>query len=502
MHALLAMVFMPQERPWWWGALAGKTVMACYPLLTALTLLAAGRRFFSPLAGAVAAFVYLSIPWTAYIAGVGFNEGALAFYLLLSVYALLLWRRIRSDAADVDDIERKSAMGRVLLCGFLAGSAIACKYPAVLLVAFPLGAWVFLADVWQRRNDDRSPSIRLYRTNWVAAALFVVAAAIACGPWLAKNWVLTGNPTYPLLYGVFDGATRTPELHEQWSRAHAIGPYSLSDLQGHLQGVVWKSRWLSPILWPLAALAFVGEAGRKQAIAIALVIGWVLAVWWLATHRIERFWVPILPLASLLAGVGAAALVTKGRDALWQWTVAAVLVCGGVMCFLVAASPAIGDNRYFVSLEALRIDLPRKSDVPGRADEPGRLNPVIDYMNRYTPPGMTILMVGEARAFDVEVPVLYNTCFDPNVFEQLMEPDPTREGRLQKLRRHRIAYVYVNWSEIARYRSPGNYGYTDYVTPELIHEELVQRQGLLRPVDTGWNPAYGELYEVVGAIPR
>jgi hypothetical protein len=62
--------------------------------------------------------------------------------------------------------------------------------------------------------------------------------------------------------------------------------------------------------------------------------------------------------------------------------------------------------------------------------------------------------------------------------------------------------VYVNWNEIARYRGPGNYGYTDYVTPELIHDELVKKQGLLRPVETGWNPAYGELYEVVGAIPR
>jgi hypothetical protein len=169
---------------------------------------------------------------------------------------------------------------------------------------------------------------------------------------------------------------------------------------------------------------------------------------------------------------------------------------------LVAASPAIGDNRYFVSLEALRTDLPRKSEVPGRRDEPGRLNPVIDYINRNTPPGMAVLLVGEARAFDVEVPVLYNTCFDPNVFEQLMEPDPTREGRLEKLRRHRIAYVYVNWNEIARYRGPGNYGYTDYVTPDLIHDELVKKLGLLRPVETGWNPAYGELYEVVGAIPR
>ncbi len=502
MHALLAMVFMPQERPWWWGALAGKTVMACYPLLTALALIAAGRRFFSPQAGAVAAFVYLSIPWTAYVAGIGFNEGALAFYLLLSVYAVMLWRRGQCESADVASNDRKAATGRVLLCGFLAGSAIACKYPSLLLVAFPLGVWVLLVDVWQRSAGDKAPSIRLNRINWVAAALFILAMALACGPWFAKNWALTGNPTYPLLYGVFDGASRTPALNAQWSHAHAVPPYSLSDLTARLKDIAWQSRWLSPLVWPFAVLAFVGSAGRRQAIAIALMIGWVLATWWLATHRIERFWVPMLPLASLLAGVGAAIIVAKGRDALWPWTVAVVLVCGAITSFLVAASPAIGDNRYFVSLEALRTDLPHKSDIPGRPDKPGRLNPVIDYINRNTPPGMAVLMVGEARAFDLEVPMLYNTCFDPNVFERLMEPDPTREGRLAKFRQHKVAYVYVNWSEIERYRRPGNYGYTDYVTPELIDEELASRQGLLQRVETGWDPAYGELFEVVGTIPR
>jgi len=27
--------------------------------------------------------------------------------------------------------------------------------------------------------------------------------------WFGKNWALTGNPTYPLLYAAFDGKTGT-----------------------------------------------------------------------------------------------------------------------------------------------------------------------------------------------------------------------------------------------------------------------------------------------------
>ena len=65
MLSLLAMVIAGD---WWLGALAGKTVIAAFTPLTALALLAAGRRFFSPTAGVVAALVYISIPWVVSIA--------------------------------------------------------------------------------------------------------------------------------------------------------------------------------------------------------------------------------------------------------------------------------------------------------------------------------------------------------------------------------------------------------------------------------------------------
>ena len=42
-----------------------------------------------------------------------------------------------------------------------------------------------------------------------------------------------------------------------------------------------------------------------------------------------------------------------------------------------------------------------------------------------------------------------------------------------------VAYVAVDWNEIARYRSPGNYGFTDYIQPKLF-EELVST-GVLDP---------------------
>ena len=83
-----------------------------------------------------------------------------------------------------------------------------------------------------------------------------------------------------------------------------------------------------------------------------------------------------------------------------------------------------------------------------------------------------MLTVGDAAVFDLKPPVLYNTCFDDCVFEQLVKGKTAEEIRAELASRH-IAYVFVNWGEIARYRSPGNYGFTDFVQPEVF-DRLVE----------------------------
>jgi hypothetical protein len=106
------------------------------------------------------------------------------------------------------------------------------------------------------------------------------------------------------------------------------------------------------------------------------------------------------------------------------------------------------------------------------------------------------MLVGDAQVFNVAVPVLYNTCFDDCNFEQMLR-DRTTDDRREELRRQRISHVLVDWIELRRYRSPGNYGYSDYVTPELLQTEFVAT-GLLRPVPTELVPENGQIYEVVG----
>src|SRR6185369_1769476 len=53
--SLWAMALVGGKDGWWWGALAGKTVMACYSLIAAAGIVAFGRRLHSVAAGVIAA---------------------------------------------------------------------------------------------------------------------------------------------------------------------------------------------------------------------------------------------------------------------------------------------------------------------------------------------------------------------------------------------------------------------------------------------------------------
>ena len=93
--------------------------------------------------------------------------------------------------------------------------------------------------------------------------------------------------------------------------------------------------------------------------------------------------------------------------------------------------------------------------------------------------------------------MLYNTCFDDCQLELLLAKADTAQQRRDALSAVRVSHVYVQWSELDRYRSPGNYGYSPFVTRQLVRQELVERQQVLVPVPLGLDPERGELFAVV-----
>ena len=113
---------------------------------------------------------------------------------------------------------------------------------------------------------------------------------------------------------------------------------------------------------------------------------------------------------------------------------------------IVATSPFTGNASYLADLDALA----EASEVPG-----------LRALNAGLPPGSKVLLVGEAQIFDARFPVIYNTVFDRNIFEQWAAPGPDAFRR--ELAAHGVTHVYVNWNEVLRYRT--TYGFTPFVVP-------------------------------------
>ena len=462
MLSLLAMVI---SGDWWLGALAGKTVIAMFTPLTALALFLAGRRFLTATAGVVAALAYLSTPWIVSIASGGLVEGALACYMFLAVYALLIWSR--EAAVEGERNTNRGPVTFLILAGYLAGAAVASKYPAVLFVLLPLAVWVAIQGI---------PKVTRPRLAMKRATVFLLAAAVGCGLWFGKNWVLSGNPTYPLLYKVFDGKTWNAEKERQWNHVHRPHDFSAETLGKDIGRVLMTSEWLSPLIVPLAALAFFVRSRRLAWLLLAY-FGFVIATWWLFTHRIDRFWLPVLPIAALLAGAGAC----WNSDRWWRWMLKAILIVGLGANFLIAAAGQ--GNAWFVSLATLRHD-------------PGWIDPWHAYFNAHVPEGR-LLLVGDAAAFDLKPLALYSTCFDDCLFEQLVKGKTAAEVEAA-MAAQQITYVYVDWGEIDRYRSPGNYGFTDFVQP-AVFDRLVA-EGVLAPLPPIEGQS-GRAYRVRSPVP-
>src|SRR5207302_11270122 len=174
-------------------------------------------------------------------------------------------------------------------------------------------------------------------------------------------------------------------------------------------------------------------------------------------------------------GIGAAAI----RRTAWSMLLAAVLVVSILSNLAYISTILCGFNQWTGDYRDLRTRVPET------------VNPSLAGLNEVLPPESKVLLVGQGAVFFLDHPLVYNTVFNHETIETLARdrsPDQVR----QALRERGITHVYVDWPEIARYRSPGHYGFTPFVTPELF-AGLVKAGVLERPVPIG---SRAELYRV------
>lgn len=254
------------------GVPAAKLIHLGFLFWTLPLIVAIARKAFCPSGcndgaphptGPVAAAMYFVTPVVGVSAVSAFNDAALVFYVLATVWALLALRAEHSFFL-------------ALLAGVFAGMCYAVKMNGGIAIA-------------------AGGALLLVLGRWHAVPLFCVGVAIITSPWLLRNWADTGNPVAPFLNTWFPNpyfyVITEQKLGENLRTYGVPFPQRLWELAAgaRLHGMIGPMFLFAPVT--LLAL-------RRRGIGLL----WLLAIvfsagWWLNAGA--RFLLPALPFLAI-----------------------------------------------------------------------------------------------------------------------------------------------------------------------------------------------------------
>jgi hypothetical protein len=380
-----------------WGVgLAGERAAApihwSCGLLLVLGLVTAGRRWLGGATGWLAAAILLTVPSIVLLAGWPYVDLALLLYTTLAFLSLACF------------FEGGPQSRRWLtLSGAFAGLALSTKYTALALL--PALALVLL--VVQRFNSDSR--IRNLQSAICNLLLLCGAALLVWSPWLIKDFLLTGNPTYPFFFGgVYWDDWRAWWYDRPGTGLAYTAPWELLTAPWDMtiwgvEGAAGYAATIGPLflsLLPLLLLVWrrLGP-GRRRWLGAALMFSGVLYGFWLwgaartALLMQTRLLFPAFGLLALVVGTAVERLRALPQHPLalhWLVRVAVVLVLA--LTLVRTGLDLVAGNPVGVVLGVEE----RESWLSRRL---GWYHAAVEGINRELPPGSVVLFLWEPRSY-------------------------------------------------------------------------------------------------------
>ncbi len=374
---------------------------------------------------------------------------------------------------------------RAIIAGLLAGGAAACKYPGVLLAMIPASAVLFYDGTRAAFCGQHTHNSVPKKTAGIVAALLCLVAAVAVlSPWLLKNAIATGNPVYPLLANHIPTRDWTPLQQERFTRAHRAPSDTLKDATDAADRIFHSGRDLgiSCVLFStfaLSCLLFTQSENQQKRLRqigwLILLIGYATLVWFYLTHRIDRFYWPLMLLLAGCSGLFLtraqilirAGKLTHARIAPFCFWLP-ILGCWGIF-MMFQSSWAFS----YASKSASILDI---QTGRGTADSMFREdNPLCNL--RLTmeklPAKSKLMLVGEAQPFWLPKPVDYAVVFSQHPLWTILKTAKTPEDIRSALHERGITHLYINWVELARLHA------TYYQAYELTSEQQLLLKSFL-----------------------
>jgi 4-amino-4-deoxy-L-arabinose transferase-like glycosyltransferase len=250
-----------------------------YGVIFCLATFRLGWRLYNKRTGFIALAILCGIPYLPFLASWAYIDLIWASYEILAYYCLFCW---------IENPDRN--MKWLVISGLLMGFSLGSKY-----LALSAAATAVLVIVWEGHHLKLKQLLK-------ALILFSIPAVLIASPWYIKNWLLAGNPIYPLLFGGMDWSNERWKLLENYLYSFGTGR-SFIDFLLIPWNLYFRHQWFvtflgsidfPSFLFPIALLyPFVNKNDRKSR-TILFIILLRLIFWSLATQQ-TRFLYPIFP---------------------------------------------------------------------------------------------------------------------------------------------------------------------------------------------------------------
>lgn len=259
-----------------------------FAVLFILSTYAFAARFFSREIALGAVGILVSTPILSIWATWASIDFAWSVFELWAVYAIWLWL-----AGDKTDTKKW-----LILAGIMSGLGASTKYlslPAIGILAIILS--------WKSMQGSRHPITDAF---WNLAT-FGVSAGLVMGIWYIKNWIWTGNPIYPFVFGGVGWDALKDQIYsndymntfgvERTGLNFVLLPYKV--YVQHNQFSTLPLEIIHPLLW--LAFLFPLLRGAKTYSGIVL-YSFLYYIWWFFGAQQIRFLLPVSAFLVILAG--------------------------------------------------------------------------------------------------------------------------------------------------------------------------------------------------------
>lgn len=387
----------------------------------------------------------------------------LTFFEFLAVWALINWFE-------------SSKKNLLILSGIACGLSLAIKYTGIFCFAILL-----MGVILKGLLEDKEKFPKVMKGVFI----FIFVTGLVASPWYIKNFVFTGNPTYPFLFGGRGWDIGRAGKYMHFLRGHGPGhgniinylklPWTLTLYPSRVNGYIGP---LYLLLLPLL-LCF-----RKidRVIKYLLIYGGLYFILWTVSTQQVRFIIPALPLFSIIV-----AYLLKRLSVQWK-RFSQVLI--PILLIIL-----LSNLFWFIRIERVIADsLPVVCGLTSRENFLSRglsYYDTVNYLNHHLPESAKVLFIGEARGYYCQRKFIANAAHDPTVIVKLIHASSSMEELLHNLNRLGITHILYNRREAARLAK--QYSYFDWANSRdaQMYEKFMK--DYLQPIYTK-NEVY--LYKV------